>query len=114
MIGLEIDQNGAVGVLKIEGAITIESAAELKETLLKALENTDNLCLHVEAVSAVDISCFQLLCSAHRTAIRMKKGLTWAYRPHETFRKAAQAAGYAQNIICAHNINKSCLWLNGC
>ncbi|MFA5354393.1 MAG: STAS domain-containing protein [Thermodesulfovibrionales bacterium] len=111
MINLSIDPRGSVGLITLEGKITIQAAGELKATLLKALSATDRIYIKGDTVSEADISCLQVLCSAHRAATMMKKRLAWAGRLPEIFRKAALDAGYVRGNGCSFDINKNCLWM---
>ncbi len=60
------DKAGGRGrTLRLEGALTIETASELKHVLLQALETAEPLEMDMSAVESVDLACVQVLCSAH-------------------------------------------------
>lgn len=109
----KLEQSGAVGVLTLNGALTIGCAEELKATLMKSLERVEHLVLNLGTVEEVDLSCLQLLCSAHRTSTRLNKQMTIAGGRPEAFRRAVCAGGYGRHVGCSFDIHKTCLWLGG-
>ncbi|MEW5745713.1 MAG: STAS domain-containing protein [Nitrospirota bacterium] len=108
-----LEQSGAVGVLKIAGDLTVITSGALKSALMNSLEKVDHLVLDLEGVGEVDLSCLQLLCSAHRTSARLNKQLTVANSRPEAFRQAVAAAGYGRHIGCSFDTYRNCIWLGG-
>lgn len=104
---------GGVGVLRVEGDMTIQHIAELKAALMKYLETVDHLILNLDSVTEIDLSCLQLLCSAHRTSSRLKKQLTITGSRMEGLRQIIEASGYSRHIGCNFDCNKNCLWIGG-
>ena len=103
-------QSGSRGVIMLEGDITLPHMEELKGVLIKALVNADDVSLSMEHVREVDLSGLQLLCSAHRSAIRFKKQLAFSGRRPKALIDAVEAAGYARVTGCKLDHEKSCLW----
>ncbi|MBW8365235.1 MAG: STAS domain-containing protein [Rhizobium sp.] len=62
--------------LHAAGEMTIYSAAELKPTILAALEQSDEVDIDLSEVSEVDTSGVQLLMLMKREALAAGKGLT--------------------------------------
>jgi anti-anti-sigma factor len=110
MLKIDIKQDGSMGVITLEGEITIQSAGEFREAMISALGSFKKVYVNVEGVSLVDVSCFQILCSAHRTAIRSNKTLECSGILPEGFRKTAQDAGYIRNSGCAFDSSNACIW----
>lgn len=108
-----LEQSGTVGVLTINGALTVGCASELKAALMKALETVEHLILNLAAVDELDLSCLQLLCAAHRTSQKLNKQLTIADNRPEAFRGTVCLSGYGRHIGCALDRTNSCLWLGG-
>ena len=102
------------GTVALEGEWTIERANELKEVLLDALSTMDHLLLDFEKVEAVDLSCLQLLCSAHRTAITMKKHLSVTGWQSGAFNQVLREAGFMRSVGCHPDRSAACLWMGGC
>jgi anti-anti-sigma regulatory factor len=99
--------------LRLEGSLTIERAAELKQILLDAMRGGEDLKIELEDVADCDLTCLQLLCSAHRTSIKMKKQLMLADNKSELFKQATQDAGFVRTLGCPGDPNKTCLWTGG-
>jgi len=65
--------------LKIEGEMTIYRAAELKQTLLEALEQGAALDVDLSRVSEIDTTGVQLLLLAQHMAEDRKQALRWLH-----------------------------------
>lgn len=61
--------------LLISGPMTIEDAAHVKTSLVEALASSLLIEVDLGAVEAIDLSCLQVLCSAHRAAVQAGKKL---------------------------------------
>ncbi len=101
---------GSVGVLNIEGEMTVGNVAELKAMLMQSLTTVDNLVLNLEKVTSVDISLFQVLCSAHRTSTGLKKHLTIVGELPEPLKQLVEIAGFERNSGCVSSSCDTCLW----
>lgn len=96
-------------MLTISGECTIEWAKDLANSFLQALNSTDRLVVNFEGVEAVDLSCLQILCSAHRSAVKAGKTIMFhPARPDVLFR-AARDAGYVRTSACQKNPGGKCL-----
>jgi anti-anti-sigma regulatory factor len=78
-------------IIRLEGEMTVTSAAELKEILAKALSEGD-LQLDLERAEEIDIAVMQLLWAAGREAER--KGVDISVRALEAVTRAARDAGF--------------------
>ena len=97
-------------VLRISGVLNADSAADLRGSLLGALESADDLELDLRGVSEIDLCGLQLLCSAHRTFRRAGREVTLT-AASEAVWNAADAAGYdARNSVCSIRNGGHCLW----
>lgn len=56
------------GALKLGGALDIYAAEELRSKLLEALDSSTPLSIDLSGVDACDITAFQLLCAARKSA----------------------------------------------
>jgi ABC-type transporter Mla MlaB component len=97
-------------IVTIAGELTISFAEELKKMLLEALGSADEVSLKIEELGAVDLACLQVLCSAHRSAVRSGKTLMFSMPPPPLFRAVVADAGYARLTECSMSQDKSCLW----
>ncbi len=102
------------GILKLEGELNIQCALPFREALLRAFEHVEKLSLDMEGLESIDISCLQLLCSAHRTFIKSNKEMT--ITPHNmttSLKEAITNAGYARKGGCLLNPDGKCLCFIG-
>ncbi len=111
MISFEINEYDKAGVLTLEGEMSIDQAEELKAALISALDSTDLVMVDVEKVTVVELPCFELLCSAHRTALNMGKDLEYSAAPPDRFAQAVRDSGYARSKGCSPESQDRCLWL---
>jgi len=100
-------------ILTLNGELTVARAEELRAMLISALENADSITVRFKDITDVDISCLQLFCSAHRSAIDLNKSLTVNREGCEIFRHAAETAGFSRKKGCLLDFEDSCLWIEG-
>jgi anti-anti-sigma regulatory factor len=105
------NQSGNKSVITLEGDLTLPHAEALKAVLTKALQESDDVTIAIVTVHNVDLSCLQLLCSAHRSAMRLKKQVTFIGSPPQAFNDAVEAAGLAGAAGCKLESGHSCLWM---
>ena len=77
-------------IIRLEGELTVTSAAELKQVLLEAFSEGD-LQLDLERAEEIDITVMQLLWAAGREAER--KGVNISLRASEAVTRATRDAG---------------------
>lgn len=94
----------------LEGNIDLTRTDEFRSVLVKALINSEKVTLRANKVTGFGVPALQLLCSAHRTAIRLHKVLTFEAGPSTIIRKAAQDAGFSRPHGCRFDTEGSCLW----
>lgn len=99
--------------LKLGGDLTIENAQELHKTLVTALNNADQIVLYFENVMATDLSFIQLLCSAHRTAVRSDKNMKLAGPRPDVLKAAVREMGFIREKGCILDTQESCIWKEG-
>lgn len=82
------------GVLTFQGELNIQQAAELKSTLLDALNRVEKLVLDIEQVTEFDLASIQILFSAFKTSACLQKNLSFAGST-PVFKKALEDSGYS-------------------
>ncbi|MFP5212829.1 MAG: lipid asymmetry maintenance protein MlaB [Acidobacteriota bacterium] len=112
-MAFELKQTGETVVLRLEGDCTVEHARALHSALADGLIRGERVVLNLEGVTAVDVSCLQLICSAHRTAIASEKQLSFDEVRPEIFMKTAREAGFCRAVGCLGNPGGECLWREG-
>ncbi len=110
MIDVITEYTGDSCMLALGGELTIEQAVEIKKVLMTALGNTARLILDLENVSEADLTCLQLLCSAHRMSIMLNKRLILSDKRSDAFRKLCKAAGFQRHTGCVLDKQESCIW----
>lgn len=103
--------SGYKGVITLDGDLTLSHAEELKGTFIKALADADDISIVFSNVQDVDLSCLQLLCSLHRSAVRLKKSVVFSGSKPPAVRIASEAAGFAHLKGCKLDREDRCLWM---
>ncbi len=101
--------SGEAGILHAGGSLTIEHAEELKSAITEALASASRLTIDLSAAETVDLCFLQLLCSAHRTAVKDGKSIVLA-NTGEAFVESIRETGYLRHVGCMPNSGHGCLW----
>jgi anti-anti-sigma regulatory factor len=64
---IRLEKMEGMPVLMAEGGLCIRDAAMLKESLVEARGTSPIVLLDLSRVESIDLACFQVLLSAHRT-----------------------------------------------
>ncbi len=96
--------------ITMNGSLTVANASAIVKAIREALAVTDRLTVTVGEGSEVDVSFFQILCSAHRTAAKLNKCLRLDTGKARRFFGEARASGYVRTKGCARDRDGSCLW----
>jgi ABC-type transporter Mla MlaB component len=110
-MGATLRQSGDTRIVLLEGDLTLPQAPELRTAFMKALVEADDVFIRFGNVGELDLSCLQLLCSAHRSAARLKKRVRFEGGIPKKLSDMADAAGYSRLKGCKLDTEKSCLWL---
>lgn len=111
MEDFRLEQTGNVAVLALNGPVTVDRACELKGKLITAFYGAEHIILDFGGVTEVDLSCLQILCSAHRTLTKLNKNITLGNIQPDVFSRAVECAGFNRHTGCALDAAKSCLWV---
>lgn len=109
----EFELANDTGVLKLAGELSIGRAAELKASLLASMARADRVTLRLDAVTGIDLSGLQVLCSAHRSFQMKNKELSICGTGREMLRQAALRAGFPEANHCVFASGRKCLWAEG-
>jgi anti-anti-sigma factor len=106
-----IELSGESGILAVSEALTIEDAEELKKAVTDALAAATHLLIDLSRVTAIDLCCLQVLCSAHRTAVT--EGKTFALlNSGDGFLETIRETGYLRHMGCLTTRGHDCLWID--
>ena len=106
-----LERSGTLTTLTIEGELTLPHAEGLKAALLALLGEEGDVAVRLTRVTDMDLSCLQLLCSAHRTADAGGRNLTLSAEDPREFRRLREAAGFVREKGCGPGREHTCLWL---
>ena len=107
-----LKKSGNTGAITLEGELTLPYAEELRGVLIKALEDNNEVSIGMENVQDVDLSCLQLLCSAHRSAMRSQKKVMLSKDLPMMFTAAVEGAGFSRLKGCKYDKSSSCIWIS--
>ena len=94
----------------LEGELTISTINALLEKVKKAFKDHDSIEFKIGDYDSIDLTCLQLFCSAHRTALQNGKTLAIVQNQMEAFDAFRKKAGYKRHQGCRLNPTQSCLW----
>jgi len=103
-VGIVLEQHDHSDLIRLEGVIDIESAAELKSILLQALGSGRAVHLTVESATHLDITALQLLWAAERDARTSGSALVREGQVPASVSAALNAAGFAVFPVPAHTV----------
>lgn len=100
-------------ILSLQGDLTIETVADLREALLSAYgEDQPQVRLNGGELTNIDFFGLQLLCSAHRTAVKRNKLFVWDGGRPQQISEAMRTTGFTRHCgcaLCPQNVD--CMWL---
>lgn len=99
--------------LKLDGEVNVSHATDLKDALIQSLEKAETVEINLNDVTGIDLSCLQLLCSAHRTAAKEGKTLTIKDPSLPMYIEARKNAGFMYSKPCSFVTTDDCLWVGG-
>ena len=98
------------GALVVEGALTVSRVADVRDELLNALQTVEKVSLDLRAVNEIDLSVLQLICSAHKTAVKMEKMFELIDSSTGVAKNTAGLNGFLRQQGCSVDKDKTCLW----
>jgi len=106
----EISESGHQGIITVKGPITIASAVEFRDVFLKVQDHCSSLIVNLDGVTDIDVAGAQLLCSAHRTAVKLNKQLALTGRMTESANESMLKSGFMREKACVMGGENGCLW----
>ena len=93
-MGIALEETGTGIELRLEGAIDIGCAAELKSVLTRAIGSGRDLCVSLEGATYLDVTAVQLLWAAREQARRSGIGLLISDQTPQAVTAALAEAGF--------------------
>jgi anti-anti-sigma regulatory factor len=109
----QFEREGETGILTLTGSLTIDRANELRTMLLKNRKKIKQMVIKPVDVSAVDLTCLQILCSAHRLFVSENKRLSLSPDTDEVFQEMIERSGFTRIKACGLDLNSKCFWERG-
>lgn len=100
-------------LISLEGEVVIQRIQDIKQQILSALQGSEDLQLDLGKVTEMDTTGLQLLCSAHRSALRMGKIFRVSAPVPPGLETLWRAAGLEREHGCVLDQNATCLWKSG-
>lgn len=97
-------------VLTVQGDITIQMASIFYKAINRLLSKDTPLVINIEKAKQIDLSGFQLICSAAKSS---KKQPLVIHGEPEGLVQFAQQTGLYQDSKCMLKNNKKCIWVIG-
>jgi anti-anti-sigma factor len=99
-VPLTLEQSESQSVIRMEGAIDIASAGELKDLLLKALgSGKKEMCVSLDGVTSLDVTAVELLWAAEREATKAGVGFSFAGQAAPEAQAALAEAGLETFLV---------------
>ena len=109
----QFERKGKVGTLTLTGSLTVDRAEELRSMLLENRKKVQHVVVKPLDVDAVDLTCFQILCSAHRLFAEEKKELSLSSEMDEVFQEMIRRSGFTRVKACGLDLDSKCIWKRG-
>ena len=109
----ELTRTGEGVRVKFGGEFTIFNAQEACDALREAFREPVPVELSLEGVDKVDVCCLQLLCSAHRTAVREGRNIAIVDALPACLSEVFETAGWSHHITCPAEGIGSCFFEGG-
>lgn len=97
-MGISLEQSEVASTIRLEGAIDIASASQLKALLLRALEAGRLVRVPLEGATDLDVTAVQLLCAASHEAKTRGVRFEFDGQPLEQVSAALAHAGLEQFV----------------
>ena len=95
-----------IGRIALEGELTLIHAAEIKRKLEIALQSNMALLVSIQKVTAIDLSCVQLLCSLLKSSALLNKSVTFDMNVPPETESLLTKAGFKMLFKCETSINR--------
>lgn len=111
MLDRKIEEAGLSVIITLYGDVTVQNAAELKDILIEQLAAHSDLTVNLSYVTNCDVSMFQLICAAHKKALKDAKAVRVG-DCSDTVNKTASSSGFPRTSGCVaeEHQGQRCLW----
>jgi len=112
MINISAKHDKDQEIVNISGSLTVEHAMEVKDAIQSALEQPGkNVVLLLGTITKADLTFFQVVCSAHKTATTANKIFSVQQFQQDVLMRPHRAMGFTRRVGCAIDKTKSCVFM---
>jgi len=112
MIAISSEHAAGRETVLISGSLTVEHAAEVRTALHSAFKKkSKSIVLSLGQVNKADLTFFQVVCSAHKTATTAGKNFSVEQFQQEPLVRAHRSMGFTRRVGCALDKTKSCVFM---
>ena len=97
-------------IIELDGEVTVRHLDELRDTLLKAMDESNEIVVDANDVNAVDVAVLQLFCAAHKSAVARDKVIKFT-RMSAPVAEVVMDAGFTHDTGCIKELGDPCLWV---
>lgn len=97
------------GTLLVEGELTINHISALKDSLIEAFENAEQVVVDVSSTTGFDVAGIQLLTACQKFSDQRGKKMCLRVGGNEDFLHFLEDVGFSQDFICNHGDDDHCL-----
>lgn len=98
------------GTLSVEGDMTINNVALLKDRMIEAFGRAEKVTVDVSSATAIDVAGLQLLCACHRFSSGRGQKMCLRSGNNDQFERFLDEVGFNHDFICNHGSENECLW----
>jgi hypothetical protein len=104
---------GGSVTVSLNGALTIEDAAEFQKALIAALGEAPTVLLDARQLVGIDMTILQIICSACKSAAAGRLAFLPDGRLPDCVTSVVNSIGARTGSLCPHNNNEPCTWFGG-
>ena len=108
-----IAPDGSTATLVLRGALNIEAAAELQQTLHEAFAESPLVSLDASRLEGLDVSILQTICSACKSAAAARRRFVLAGEVPACMKALSGGIGAHMESPCRQNNNEPCIFFGG-
>lgn len=103
------DSEEKSGTLSFAGDVTISQVAEIKERLIEAFNDAEQVVVDVSSATAIDVAGVQLLCACHRFSCQNGKKMCVELGDNKLVSNFLDEVGFSRNFVCNNGGEDNCI-----
>ncbi|MCP4215781.1 MAG: STAS domain-containing protein [bacterium] len=95
MFDSDISGDKEAGIVVLKGSLTLANAESVKRLLGEIINRSDNIIVKIEGLEEIDLSFFQVLIAAYKSAAKLGKVIQLLHPDDSPFTDALKYSGFA-------------------